>query len=195
MRDWAAVTNEDFAHTILRQFFFDAFNVPMLEALSASADPRIAEIAEKAVKEARYHLDRSREIVVALGDGTDESHGRMAEAMTTLWPYTGEMFAADDIDRTMQGAGIAPDLAKIRESWEATVLPALAEARLEAENFDETEDAVRESHGIKIAVDRKSALYLDGTELHFHDGLDQRGFVFNNPNAVKSCGCGSSFQA
>ena len=63
------------------------------------------------------------------------------------------------------------------------------------EHVDETQDAVREIHGIKIAVDRKSDLYLDGTEIDFHDGLDKRGFVFNNPNAVKSCGCGSSFQA
>lgn len=63
------------------------------------------------------------------------------------------------------------------------------------ENVDETQDAVRQIHGIKIAVDRKSDLYLDGTEIDFHEGLDKRGFVFNNPNAVKSCGCGSSFQA
>ena len=63
------------------------------------------------------------------------------------------------------------------------------------ENVDETHDSVREVHGIRVAVDHKSKLYLDGTEIDFHDGLDQRGFVFNNPNAVKSCGCGSSFQA
>ena len=60
---------------------------------------------------------------------------------------------------------------------------------------DESQDALREIHGIKIAVDRKSDLYLDGTQIDFHEGLDKRGFVFNNPNAVKSCGCGSSFQA
>ena len=63
------------------------------------------------------------------------------------------------------------------------------------ENIDETQDAIREIHGIRIAVDRKSDLYLDGTEIDFHEGLEKRGFVFNNPNAVKSCGCGSSFQA
>ena len=52
-----------------------------------------------------------------------------------------------------------------------------------------------EQHGIKMAVDRKSELYLDGTVLDFYDGLEKRGFTFNNPNAVKSCGCGSSFSA
>ena len=58
---------------------------------------------------------------------------------------------------------------------------------------DEKADQVADYHGIKLVVDRKSALYLDGTTVDFHDGLEKRGFVFNNPQAVKSCGCGSSF--
>ncbi len=62
-------------------------------------------------------------------------------------------------------------------------------------NIDETNDASYDCHGVKVAVDRKSALYLDGTTLDFFDGLEKRGFTFENPNAVKSCGCGSSFQA
>lgn len=63
------------------------------------------------------------------------------------------------------------------------------------EQIDEEADSVREIHGIRVVVDKKSALYLDGTEIDFHSGIDRRGFVFNNPNAVKTCGCGSSFQA
>lgn len=63
------------------------------------------------------------------------------------------------------------------------------------QSVDEQKDSVRELHGIRVVVDRKSGLYLDGTEIDFHNGIDRRGFVFNNPNAVKSCGCGSSFQA
>lgn len=63
------------------------------------------------------------------------------------------------------------------------------------ENVNEEMDAVRELHGIRVVVDRKSSLLLDGTELDFHESLEKRGFVFNNPNAVKSCGCGSSFSA
>lgn len=62
-------------------------------------------------------------------------------------------------------------------------------------NFDEANDSKTEQHGVQVVVDRKSALYLDGTIVDFHDGLDQRGFKFQNPNAVRSCGCGSSFQA
>lgn len=65
--------------------------------------------------------------------------------------------------------------------------------------FDKTADAEKDSvddqHGIMVAVDKKSELFLDGTVLDFYDGLEKRGFTFNNPNAVKSCGCGSSFSA
>jgi iron-sulfur cluster assembly accessory protein len=60
---------------------------------------------------------------------------------------------------------------------------------------DEMKDELSEQHGIKMAVDKKSDLFLDGTVLDFYDGLEKRGFTFNNPNAVKSCGCGSSFSA
>jgi iron-sulfur cluster assembly protein len=60
---------------------------------------------------------------------------------------------------------------------------------------DTTKDHVTDQHGIKVAVDKKSYLYLDGTQVDFYDGLEKRGFTFENPNAVKSCGCGSSFSA
>jgi iron-sulfur cluster assembly protein len=64
-------------------------------------------------------------------------------------------------------------------------------------NFDTAttdRDRVTEVHGVKLAVEKKFDPYLDGTVIDFYDGLEKRGFVFNNPNVVKSCGCGSSFQ-
>ena len=61
--------------------------------------------------------------------------------------------------------------------------------------FDDEQDSQTNQHGVDVVVDRKSSLYLDGTKLDFYEGLDKRGFTFDNPNAVKSCGCGSSFQA
>ena len=61
--------------------------------------------------------------------------------------------------------------------------------------YDETVDSKSEQHGVTVVVDKKSALFLDGTTLDFHEGIDRRGFTFDNPNAVKSCGCGSSFSA
>lgn len=63
------------------------------------------------------------------------------------------------------------------------------------ENFDAATDEISEQHGVKVAVDKKSMLYLDGTVIDYYDGLEKRGFSFENPNVVKSCGCGSSFQA
>lgn len=56
-------------------------------------------------------------------------------------------------------------------------------------------DKVMERDGILIYVDPKSLFYLGGTELDFSDGLNGKGFVFNNPKATKTCGCGSSFSA
>lgn len=63
------------------------------------------------------------------------------------------------------------------------------------DKVDESQDFVSEQHGIKVAVNKKSLLYLDGATVDFYQGLDKRGFTFDNPNAVKSCGCGSSFSA
>ncbi len=63
------------------------------------------------------------------------------------------------------------------------------------QKYDETSDSRFEYHGVPVVVDKKSALYLDGTTVDFYDGIERRGFTFDNPNAVKSCGCGSSFQA
>lgn len=59
--------------------------------------------------------------------------------------------------------------------------------------YDAAKDHVSDQHGLKVVVDKKSDLYLDGTTVDYQDGLDRRGFEFNNPNVTKSCGCGSSF--
>jgi iron-sulfur cluster assembly protein len=63
------------------------------------------------------------------------------------------------------------------------------------QKFDEKIDSKYDCHGVSLVVDKKSALYLDGTTVDFYEGLEKRGFTFDNPNATKSCGCGSSFQA
>jgi len=62
-------------------------------------------------------------------------------------------------------------------------------------SFDAKVDSRHEYHGVPVVVDKKSALFLDGTTVDFYDGIERRGFTFDNPNAVKTCGCGSSFQA
>lgn len=122
--------NGDFGKTILRQFLFDAWQKVMLAALIGSSEPRVAAIAAKAAKEVAYHFERSRETVVGLGDGTDESHARMQAALETLYPYVGEMFGADAIDEEIAARGVAPLPASLRESYDALVAEALQEATL-----------------------------------------------------------------
>lgn len=129
-------TNGDFGKTLMRQFLFDAFNVLNLRALTGSADPRIAEIAAKSLKEAEYHLERSRETVIALGDGTEESNARMQAALDRLWPFAGEMFVVDDVDRAMLDEGIAPDLTALRVDWDAIITPAMNAAMLTVPDSD-----------------------------------------------------------
>ena len=63
------------------------------------------------------------------------------------------------------------------------------------DKFDSKTDVMQEQHGVGVVVDKKSDLFLDGTTVDFYSGLDKRGFQFDNPNAAKSCGCGSSFSA
>lgn len=124
--------NGDFGHTLMRQFLFDAWHQPLLKALEGSRDNRIAEIAAKAGREVAYHLERSADLVIRLGDGSDESHKRMQAALDTLWPYTGEMMTRDSTDCALAEAGMmaAPDT--IRPQWEAIVAEVLDEATLKA---------------------------------------------------------------
>lgn len=122
--------NGDFGHTIVRQFLIDAWQLELYEPLSRSSDSRLAGIAAKALKETRYHFRYSSGWLVRLGDGTAESHERVQTALDVLWPYTRELFDADDTDVEMICAGIAPDLGDVQRAWSARVDSALAEATL-----------------------------------------------------------------
>lgn len=122
--------NGDFGQTMMRQFLFDAWHLGMLTALTQAKHDQIAAIAAKSVKEVQYHVERSAETVIGLGDGTTESHKRMQDALTLLWPYVGEMFISDSVDDATKAAGIAPDLAELRVHYDAHVKPVLSEATL-----------------------------------------------------------------
>lgn len=122
--------NGDFGMTLMRQFLFDAFHLEVLRALKGSSDIRVADIAAKAEKEAAYHLERSADLVIRLGDGTDESHKRMQAALNRLWPYAGEMFLDDAVDQAMADAGIAPLPSSLKPAWDRTVAAVLDEATL-----------------------------------------------------------------
>lgn len=108
--------NGDFAHTMVRSLFFDAYQVGLWDDMAGSADPTVAGIASRALKEARYHLRHSSSWVIRLGDGTAESHHRSQSAVDALWRYTGEMF-----DR---------DTAHLLDRWQLQVGSVLEEATL-----------------------------------------------------------------
>ena len=122
--------NGDFGQTLMRQCLFDAFHFELLTGLTHASDDRIAAIAAKALKEVTYHLDRSSETVIGLGDGTEESHRRMQAALDLLWPYVGEMFTPDAVDDAIHTAGIAPNLITMRARYDARLDSILAEATL-----------------------------------------------------------------
>ncbi len=122
--------NGDFGQTLMRQFLFDAFQSVLMGHLLKSSDDTVRAIAEKASKEVAYHVERSADTVVGLGDGTEESHNRMQAALDYLYPYVGEMFASDEIDAAMAAAGIAPDPASLRADYDALVNKVLTEATL-----------------------------------------------------------------
>lgn len=124
--------NGDWAKTILRQFFFSAYQFCFYEQLQHSRDTQLSAIAEKSLKEVIYHLRWSSEWVIRLGDGTAESHHRMETALDQLWKFTGELFLPAAFERSLAAVGIAVDLEQIRPWWEEKVAAVFAEAQLTA---------------------------------------------------------------
>jgi ring-1,2-phenylacetyl-CoA epoxidase subunit PaaC len=122
--------NGDFGRTIVRQVLVDAFQLELFERMTRSTDARLGAIAAKSVKEVQYHLRYSRGWLVRLGDGTEESRARVQTALDALWPYTVELFAADELDRSMAEQGIAPPLSEVQSAWSARLDDILAEATL-----------------------------------------------------------------
>ena len=122
--------NGNFADTIARQYFMDAWHVELFSRLTQSRDRQLAAIAAKAIKEARYHLRFSRGWVARLGAGTEVSAQRMQQAVDNLWRFTAELFEADDFELTLIEEGIAVDPRELRQGWESEVFAGLHEAEL-----------------------------------------------------------------
>lgn len=120
----------DFGFTIARQFIIDAFNVDYLEKLTASNDARLAAIAAKSIKESRYHLRRSQDWVLRLGDGTDESHERIQKGFDELWGYTGELFTMTPAEQALLVEGIVVDREQLRDEWIRKMQATLQQATL-----------------------------------------------------------------
>ncbi len=126
----AEYPNTDFAYSLMRQFLFDCWHYPMLQELIGSNDTMISDIAQKSVKEVAYHLERSTDLIIRLGGGTDESHRRVQEALSALWRFTGELCEADELDAHMQEAGIGADLAAVNAAFQSHIAKVLPLAML-----------------------------------------------------------------
>lgn len=136
VRDWrnlhlVELPNGDFARTMVRQFFFDSYHLLLLEGLACGRDAEIAGIANKAAKEVRYHLRHSRNWVIRLGDGTEESHARMQRALDDCAPCVPELFEADQIYLDLESLNIVPETQLLKSEWELKVNGVLAEATLQ----------------------------------------------------------------
>jgi ring-1,2-phenylacetyl-CoA epoxidase subunit PaaC len=123
--------NGDFAATTARSYFYDLWTHLALGELERSSDARIAAIAEKSRKETAYHLRRSEDWLVRLGDGTEESHRRMQRAVDDLWRYTGEFFLCDSVDEEMLRERTGFDPQTLREPWLDRVRTSFATATLD----------------------------------------------------------------
>ncbi|MBN0987833.1 1,2-phenylacetyl-CoA epoxidase subunit PaaC [Amphritea pacifica] len=120
----------DFAYSQVRQLFADVYYALMLPELLQSKDETLSAIAAKAIKETKYHLRRSRDWVLRLGDGTEESHQRAQKAVDQLWGYTHELFDMDETEQLLADAGIGVDVAGLRDRWLEMVSVILTEATL-----------------------------------------------------------------
>lgn len=138
--------NGDFARTIARQFLFSTYQLGLYQALQASVEPRLAEIAAKAVKEVRYHADLSAEWVIRLGDGTEESRQRMLDGLDWHWRFVDELFRMDAAEQALADAGIAVDKAALRPGFDTTLARVLGEATLPLQTLPRAVAGGRHGH-------------------------------------------------
>ena len=122
--------NGHFGDSTVRQVLFESWYVLLLEALTRCSDECISVIAARAVKEVRYHLRHSSQWLIRLGDGTEESHGRVQQSLDDLWKFTGEMFSPDELDDEMRAAFNGPHLEVVETRWRENVSTIIAQATL-----------------------------------------------------------------
>jgi len=123
--------NGDFAHTMVRQFLFDAYQIELWKGLAVSGDANLAGIAGKALKETRYHLRHSSGWLVRLGKGTEESHRRTQRAVDELWRFVPEMFESDETCDKLAQAGKAVSPSQLHPAWNRCVRETFSSAGLQ----------------------------------------------------------------
>lgn len=122
--------NGDWGKTILKIFFFSSWQYFFYQKLIYSSDAQLSAIAEKSLKEVTYHMRWSSEWVIRLGDGTEESHRRMEQALEELWPYTGEMFEAAEFENNAAETRMGITVSEIKADWLQKIKSVLEEATL-----------------------------------------------------------------
>ncbi|WP_341200206.1 1,2-phenylacetyl-CoA epoxidase subunit PaaC [Croceibacter atlanticus] len=123
--------NRDFAYVIARQYLFDVFHILQMQELQNSKDENLAAIAKKGIKEVSYHVRFSGDWMKRLGDGTEESHNKIQEAVNNLWGYTNELFMMTEADKEAAKAGIGVDVSKLKDTYYNRVENLLKEATIE----------------------------------------------------------------
>jgi len=127
----------DFAFTIARQFLFSSFSYFQYEKLKEVNDEQFQGMINKHLKEVKYHLRHSRDWVLKLGDGTEESHNRIQEAFDELWIYVGELFYSDEVDEIMISEGNGTDVSTFHAEWKNLIETTFDEATLTVPDWDQ----------------------------------------------------------
>jgi len=121
--------NSDFAQTMLRHFFFTTWQLQIFDRLALCKDETLAGIARKSRKEIQYHVRVSAEWVKRLGDGTEESHQYMVNAVDWLWRFVDELFELNhNFSKTLDSLGV--NLDDLHSEWIEKVKTVFAEANL-----------------------------------------------------------------
>ena len=123
--------NKDFAYILVRQFLMDAFHVYFLTELTKSKDEFLSAVAIKSLKEVTYHLRRSSEWMIRLGDGTPEAAEKTKIAIANLWKFKFELFKENETDIAMKENGEGVDLMKVEKMWRQKVREVFYIAHLE----------------------------------------------------------------
>ena len=123
--------NTDFAYTIARHFLFDVYHLAFLNALQNSTDQILSAIANKSIKEVRYHKRFNTDWILRLGDGTQESHEKIQTALNDLWPYTDELFHQIDEEKELLESGVSIDVTQLKNNYYNEVKQILEQATIE----------------------------------------------------------------
>ncbi|MFM2112482.1 MAG: phenylacetate-CoA oxygenase subunit PaaI [Pseudomonadota bacterium] len=125
-----AKTDMDYGATIVRNYLFSQLMVLVWAALQSSSDAQLAAIAAKSLKETGYHLRHSRDWLVRLGDGSEESHARVQAALDYYLPFTQEFWTPSPAEQAAQASGVGVEMASLKAAWDAQVDATLLDATL-----------------------------------------------------------------